>query len=71
MGFYPFGWTWKTRSGGQVKLFGVLITLPLLGGSWFWARRAPSGRDTPSLPQSKQLRVDERGIDGDIALERR
>jgi hypothetical protein len=50
MGFYPFQWTWRTRSGGQVKLFGVFVTIPLLGGSWWWTHHTSATTRSRSLP---------------------
>ncbi|KAK4536718.1 hypothetical protein CDCA_CDCA09G2743 [Cyanidium caldarium] len=37
MGVYPFGWSWRTKGGGRVQVYGLWLTLPLFGGSgWWW-----------------------------------
>jgi hypothetical protein len=62
MGFYPFHWTWRTRSGGQVRLFGVLVTLPLLGGSWWWSQSASfHERSTNDVPNDRFQREKDGG----------
>jgi hypothetical protein len=43
MGFFPFGWSWKTKGGGRVYVAGFIITPFLLTASYFLS--------SPSLPR--------------------
>ncbi|EWM26812.1 hypothetical protein Naga_100018g25 [Nannochloropsis gaditana] len=48
MGFWPFAWTWKTKSGSRVWVGGFIVAPVVLGTTWFFSHPQP-GRE-PQLP---------------------